>query len=166
MHPSPYDLLQLLTEAKRLDWGSPEQLRLLERLRTSCPAHAPGLLLSSRALLWGKPEPTEDPESFFASVEQLLNEALESSDRSPEALIGMARFQSVVRDSPQQAEVLYQEASTRALSALEESWAGLIESLAEQGKTEEAARLATRARALFPDSTAIAEAHGFGGLDK
>ncbi|NTX09799.1 hypothetical protein HUA74_31165 [Myxococcus sp. CA051A] len=163
MHPSPHELLELLSEAKRLEWGSEEQLRLLERLRTQCPAHVPGLLLSSRALLWGK-EDLADPATFFAEVEQLLLGAVDASDRTPEALIGLARFKSVVRDAPLEAEALYREAATRALTVLEEAWAGLIESLGEQGKTEGAATTATLARTLFPDSSALAEARKFAGL--
>ncbi|QSQ11321.1 hypothetical protein [Myxococcus landrumensis] len=163
MHPSPHELLELLSEARRLEWGSDAQLRLLERLRTHCPAHVPGLLLSSRALLWAK-EDLVDPTAFFAEVEQLLVAAIESADRSPEALIGLARFKSVVRDSPRDAEPLYQEAASRALSLLEEAWAGLIESLAEQEKTDEAARLSQHASRLFPASTALAEARRFARL--
>ncbi|AGC42020.1 hypothetical protein MYSTI_00670 [Myxococcus stipitatus DSM 14675] len=163
MHPSPHELMELLSEARRLEWGCDEQLRLLERLRTHCPAHVPGLLLSSRALLWAK-EDVPDPTAFFAEVEQILVSALESSDRSPETLLGMARFESVVRDSPGAAEALYREAASRASSLLEEAWAGLIESLGEQEKTDEAARLSQHASRLFPESTALAEARRFARL--
>lgn len=163
MHPSPDELLEMLSEAKRLEWGSAEQLKQLEQLRVCCPAYVPGLLLSSRALLWGKDD-LADPASFFTEVEHLLLRALDASDRTPEALNGMARFQSVVRDAPEQAEALYREAAMKAMSALEEAWAGLIEALGEQGKTEDAARTATLASKLFPGSHPLAEARGFAGL--
>jgi hypothetical protein len=94
----------------------------------------------------------------------MLQVAVDVSERAPGALSEQARFHSVVRDSPATAEALYREASQRALQALEESWAGLIEALGEQDKTEEAARLAERARQLFPQSPLLAEALRFARL--
>ncbi|MCP3100967.1 hypothetical protein LZ198_19010 [Myxococcus sp. K15C18031901] len=163
MHPSPIELQRLLSSALSMERGSAEQLQHLERLRTLCPSFVPGLLLSSRAMLWGK-EDVARPDAFFDEVERVLHHALEASNRSPEALVGMARFQSVVRDAPGEAESLYREAATKALAVLEESWAGLIESLAEQEKTEGAATTAARARQVFPDSEILSEARRFAGL--
>ncbi|MCE9669163.1 hypothetical protein LY474_15225 [Myxococcus stipitatus] len=163
MHPSPVELQRLLSSALSLERGSPEQLQHLERLRGHCPSFVPGLLLSSRAMLWGK-EDVPQPDVFFDEVERILHHALDASNRSPEALIGMARFQSVVRDAPAQAEALYREAATKALSLLEESWAGLIEAQGEQEKTAEAVDTATRASQVFPASESISEARRFAGL--
>jgi hypothetical protein len=165
MHPSPRELQQMLSEARSLELGSPRQLQLLENLRTHCPAFVPALLISSRAELWGE-EDAGPPEAFFDQVEKMLHDAVEASGREPSALIGLARFMNVVRDSPQAAEALYREASTRALELLEESWAGLIETLGEQEKKEEASRTAESARAVFPQSRHISEACEFAQLDK
>jgi len=165
MHPSPRELQQMLSEARSLELGSPRQLQLLESLRTHCPAFVPALLISSRAELWGE-EGTGPPEAFFDQVEKMLHEAVDASGRAPAALIGLARFMNVVRDSPQAAEVLYREASTRALELLEESWAGLIETLGEQEKKEEASRTAESARVIFPQSKQISEACEFAQLDE
>lgn len=165
MHPSPRELQQMFSEARSLELGSPQQLQLLESLRTHCPAFVPALLISSRAELWGE-EDTRPPETFFDEVERMLHDAVEASGREPAALIGLARFMNVVRNSPQAAEALYREASTRALAVLEESWAGLIETLGEQQKTDEATRTAESARVVFPQSKQISEACEFAQLDK
>jgi hypothetical protein len=165
MHPSPRELHQLLSEARNLELGSPQQLQLLQRIRTHCPAFVPALLISSRAELWNKDD-SGPPEAYFGEIERMLHAAVESSGREPTALIGLARFMSVVRDSPQAAEALYREASMKALELLEESWAGLIEALGEQEKMDEAARTAESARALFPQSKQISEACEFAQLDK
>lgn len=162
-HPSPQELLRLLSDARGLEWGSPQQLQLLERLRACCPAFVPGLLVSSRAMLWGK-EDIKDSAAFFDEVDQFLRHALDASGRAPEALVGMARFMSVVRDSPQAAEPLYREAVARALEVLEEAWAGLIESLGEQEKMEDAAGTAQLASKVFPDSEQLSEARRYARL--
>ncbi|WP_309897632.1 hypothetical protein [Archangium sp.] len=156
---------QLLSEARSLELGSPRQLQLLESLRTHCPAFVPALLISSRAELWDE-EDAGPPAAFFDQIEKMLRDAVEVSGREPAALIGLARFLNVVRDSPQAAEALYREASTKALELLEESWAGLIETLGEQEKMEEAARTAKSARGLFPQSRQISEACQFAQLDQ
>jgi hypothetical protein len=132
-------------------------------LRSHCPAFVPALLLESRAELWSQQD-TGPAEAAFDQVERMLQDAVEASGRAPGALTEQARFQSVVRGSPAAAEALYREASTRALEALEEAWAGLIEALGEQDKTEEAARLSERARQLFPHSQPLAEARRFAKL--
>jgi len=163
MHLSPHKLRQLLSDARNEEWGSHRQLQLLAELRACCPAFVPGLLLSCRAMLSGKEDVT-DPAAFFDEVEQVLLHALESSGREPGAVIGMARFMSVVRDSPQAAEPLYREAVAKALAVLEEAWAGLIESLGEQEKTAEAARTAELASKVFPQSEQLSEARRFAKL--
>lgn len=165
MHPNPSELRRLLSEARSPELGSPRQLQLLESLRAQCPAFVPALLISSRAELWGK-EDARPPEAFFDEVERMLHDAVEASGREPAALIGLARFMSVVRASPQAAEALYREASTKALELLEESWAGLIEALGEQEKTDEAARTAESAREVFPQSKRISEACELAQFDK
>jgi hypothetical protein len=163
MHPSPRELQQLLSEARSLELGSPRQLQLLESLRAHCPAFLPALLLSGRAELWGKEE-VGSSEAFFDAVERMLRDAVETSGREPAALVALARFMSVVRDSPQDAEALYREASTRALAVLEEAWAGLIEALGEQEKLDEAAHTARSARQVFPESRQLSEACDFAKL--
>lgn len=163
MHPSPRELLHLLAQARSEELGSARQLELLGTLRQRCPAFVPALLLESRAELWSK-EDAGSTEAAFAEIERMLREAVEVSHRTPEALMELARFESVVRGSPTAAEALYREASTRALAGLEEAWAGLIESLGEQDKTDEARQVADRARQLFPDSKPITEAIQFARL--
>lgn len=160
MHASPSELQQMLSEAKGLELGSPAQLRALEALRVGCPAFVPGLLTLSRAILWGK-EDLGAPAPFFDEVERILRDAAHASGREPAALVGLARFASVIRDSPQAAESLYREAIARSLEILEEAWAGLIEALGEQEKTEEAARTADLAGKVFPRSAQLAEARRF-----
>ncbi|WP_245814287.1 hypothetical protein [Cystobacter ferrugineus] len=68
---------------------------------------------------------------------------------------------SIVRASPEAAEALYREASTRALEILEESWSGLIEALGEQEKTGEATLISERAGQIFPGSKQLTEARTF-----
>jgi hypothetical protein len=165
MHPSPHELQQMLSEARSLKLGSPRQLQLLKSIRTHCPAFVPALLISGRAELWGE-EDAGPPDAFFDEVERMLHDAVEASSREPSALIGLARFMSVMRDSPHAAEALYREASTKALAVLEEAWAGLIESLGEQEKMDEATRTAETARGVFPQSKQISEACDFAQLDK
>ena len=163
MHPSPHDLRHLLSEARSQELGSPRQLQLLGTLRHLCPAFVPALLLESRAELWSQ-EDAGPTEEAFAQIERMLHEAAEVSHRTPEALMELARFESVVRDSPSSAEQLYREASQRALASLETAWAGLIEALGEQEKTDEARRIADQARQLFPDSKPLTEARQFARL--
>ncbi|MET0400846.1 MAG: hypothetical protein ABW123_00530 [Cystobacter sp.] len=162
-HPRPHELQQLLVEARRLELGSPQQVKVLGELRKHCPTFVPALLLASRAELWS-PDDTISAQAAFDEVERMLQVAVDVSERTPGALNEQARFYSVVRDSSAAAEALYREASERALQSLEESWAGLLEALGEQNKTEEAARLAERARQLFPHSPLLAEARRFSGL--
>jgi hypothetical protein len=114
-------------------------------------------------MLWGK-EDVEDAPAFFDEVEQVLRHALDASGREPGALLGIARFMSTVRDSPQAAEPLYREAVSRALEVLEEAWAGLIETLGELEKTDDAARTAEAASKVFPRSEQLAEARKFARL--
>ena len=160
MHPSPSELQQMLSEAKGLELGSPAQLQVLEAIKVGCPAFVPGLLTLSRAMLWGK-EDVGAPAPFFDEVERILHAAVHASGREPAALVGLARFASVVRDSPQAAESLYREAIARSLELLEEAWAGLIEALGEQEKTEEATRTAELAGEVFPQSKQLSEARRF-----
>jgi|SRR6218665_518022 len=163
MHSSPRELQQMLSEARSLELGSSQQRQLLEQLRARCPAFFPALLLAGRAELWSQDD-SEQTDAIFDQVERMLQDAVDASGRSPEALLGLARFMSVVRASPEAAETLYREASTRTLELLEESWSGLIEALGEQDKTDEATRLAERARDIFPDSQQLAEARSFAKL--
>lgn len=160
IHLSPGELQKMLSDARSLEWGSPEQLQLLERLRASCPAFVPGLLISSRAMLWGKDDVAE-PAAFFDEVEQVLRHALDASGREAAALIGMARFMRVVRDAPEAAEPLYREAVSRSLEILEEAWAGLIETLGELEKMKDAADTAEAASKVFPRSEQLSEARKY-----
>ena len=162
-HPSLRELQQWLAEARRLELGSPSQVKLLGELRRHCPTFVPALLLASRAELWN-PDDTTSAPTAFDEIERMLQVAVDVSDRAPGALNEQARFHSVVRDSSATAETLYREASERALQALEEAWAGLIEALGEQDKSDEAARLSERARQLFPASSLLAEARDFAKL--
>lgn len=163
MHGTSRELQQMLSEAQSFELGDPRQLQLLEELRARCPAFVPGLLLWSRAVLWAR-EDVEHPAPFFDEVERILCEALDASGRQPAALMGMARFMSVVRDSPQAAEALYREAAEKSLQLLEESWAGLIEALGEQDKKDDAQRTAELASRTFPQSEPLSEARRFAGL--
>lgn len=163
MHSSPRELQQLMLEARNLELGSPRQLQLLETLRARCPTFVPALLLTSRAQLWN-PDNAEQSDAIFAQIEQMLRDAVEASGRTPESLMGLARFMSVVRASPEAAEALYREASKRALEILEESWSGLIEALGEQEKADEALRISEHARQVFADSEQLDEARTFAQL--
>jgi hypothetical protein len=165
MHPSPHELQQMLSEAMGLKFGSPQQLQLLKSIRTHCPAFAPALLISGKAELLSE-EDSGPTNAFIDEIERMLHDAVAASGRTPATLIGLARFMSLMRDSPQTAETLYREASTKALEVLEEAWAGLIESLGEQEKMTEAARIAETARGVFPQSKQLSEACNFAQLDK
>ncbi|WP_170115497.1 hypothetical protein [Melittangium boletus] len=94
----------------------------------------------------------------FDEGEQALRLAVESSGEDASALVELAHFLDVVRDSPEEAEPLFAEAAQRASKLLEEAWAGWIGVLSQQEKFDAALELSSRAQRVFPDSELIAEA--------
>jgi len=157
MHMTPQELRRRLEAARRAQAGSAQRIQAHQELAEQCPAFVPNLLALSRSLQLDSREEA-DAQAHFAEGERALRDAVEVSGEDASALIELAHFLDVVRDSPAEAEVLFAEAARRASKLLEEAWAGWIGVLAEQEKLDAALELASRAQRMFPDSELITEA--------
>ena len=154
---TPQELRGRLEAARRAHAGSAQRIQAHQELAEQCPAFVPNLLALSRSLQLDSREEA-DAQAHFAEGERALRDAVEVSGEDASALIELAHFLDVVRDSPAEAEVLFAEAARRASKLLEEAWAGWIGALAEQEKLDAALELASRAQRVFPDSELITEA--------
>ncbi len=114
------------------------------------PAFVPHLRAPSRALQ--RSDAGTDAPARLAESERALRAAVEVSGEEASALIPLAHFLDVARDSPTEAEALFAEAARRASKRFEEVWAGWMGVLGEQEKLEAALELASRAQRMFPDS--------------
>jgi hypothetical protein len=159
-HPSLDEMLASMRaarEAGSVNEASPEQLQRLRGLVRDCPAFTPNLLELAR-LLQLTDEPGVDMEQALAEIQRLLEQAVQASGRSAPALLELAHFIDVFRDSPGLAEALFEESAVSALSALESSWAGLIDFwvMARTKDTlEKALKLGELAERVFPESPRI-----------
>lgn len=160
MHMTPQELRRRLEAARSTQAGSAQRIQAHRELAEQCPACVPNLLALSRSLQLDRQEEA-DAQSHFAESERALRDAVEVSGEDASALIELAHFLDVVRDTPTEAELLFAEAARRASKLLEEAWAGWIGVLGEQGKLDAALELANRAQRMFPDSEAITEAVEF-----
>jgi hypothetical protein len=159
-HPSLEEMIAKMRaarEAGSVNEASPEQLRQLRELARECPAFTPNLLELAR-LLRLTDEPEVDTEEAFAEIQRLLEQAVLASGRSAPALLELAHFIDVFRDAPKLAEQLFEESVASALSALENSWAGLIDFWVmerEKHTLEKALKLGELAERVFPESPRI-----------
>ena len=162
MHMTAQELKRRWEAARSEPAGSARQIQAHRELAEQCPAFVPNLLALGRSLQLDREEATEaQAQASFAEVERVLRGAVELSGEDASALIELAHFLDVIRDTPSEAEALFAEAARRASRLLEEAWAGWISVLGEQEKLEAALELANRAQRVFPDSALIAEAIAF-----
>ncbi len=164
MHKLPHELRQMLETIQHKPHSSPDEalsrIKQLRELMELCPTFVPAILALSRALQLN-PNEIHDPQAYFAEIEQLLRGAEEISGNDASALIELAHFTDVIKDTPSAAEAMFAQASQRALKLLEEAWAGQIGTLGQQDKLDAALKLAEQAAKTLPDSTLIREAVEF-----
>ncbi|WP_052519035.1 hypothetical protein [Archangium violaceum] len=159
-HPSLDEMIARMRaarEAGSANEASPEQLQRLRELVRECPAFTPNLLELAR-LLRLTDEPEVEMEQALEEIQGLLEKAVQASGRSAPALLELAHFIDVFRDSPKLAEALFEESVASALSALEGSWAGLIDFWGMErtkDSLEKALKLSELAERVFPESTSI-----------
>ncbi|HEX5750140.1 MAG TPA: hypothetical protein VFZ09_28175 [Archangium sp.] len=159
-HPSLDEMMARMRaarEAGSANEASPEQLQRLRELARDCPAFTPNLLELAR-LLQLTDEPEVEMEQALEEIQGLLEQAVQASDRSAPALLELAHFIDVFRDSPGVAEALFEESVASALRALEGSWAGLIDFWAMErtkDSLEKALKLSELAVRVFPESPSI-----------
>lgn len=141
-------------EAGKEHRGSPLQLQLHRELAESCPAFVPNLLHLARSLLLGDaPGPKDD--HAFDEIQRLLEQAVQSSDRSAPALVELAYFHDSIHNDFKTARPLYAEGAAQALAVLEDAWAGLLTSLVLEQQIPEALALAQQAERMFPESARL-----------
>ncbi len=138
--------------------GHPEQVRLLRELTAACPTFTPGLLYLAWALQLSEAPPA-DAEAGFTEIQHLLEQAVQSSNRSAPALVELGSFVDTFHNSPE-AEKLYEEGAARSLETLEDAWAGLLRFWKHERTKESLAKalpLAELAEKVFPQSPRIRE---------
>lgn len=159
-HPSLDEMMvwmRAAREAGSVNEASPEQLQRLRALARACPAFTPNLLELAR-LLRLTDEPGVASEQALAEIQRLLEDAVQASDRGAPALLELAHFMYVFRNSSELAETLFEESAASALRALENSWAGLIDFWVTERRTdmlEKALKLGDLAERVFPSSSRI-----------
>lgn len=137
--------------------GHPEQVKRLRALTEDCPAFTPGLLYLAWALQLSDEAPQGDAEEDFAEIQRLLEQAVQSSNRSAPAVVELGYFLDTFYNSPE-AEGLYEEGATRSLETLEDAWAGLLRFWKHERTKESLAKalpLAALAEKVFPESPRI-----------
>jgi tetratricopeptide (TPR) repeat protein len=145
---------QATNAAGRTFRGDPDQLRSHRELAETCPAFTPNLLRLAR-LLRLVDEPGSDAEAMLAEVQRLLEQSVQASDRSADTLIELGYFLDTHRNDPEQARKLLEEGAAKALSSLEDAWAGLIRHFEMEKQLSQALELSARAEKLFPNSGRI-----------
>jgi tetratricopeptide (TPR) repeat protein len=157
-HPTTQELQAKLRAARETDRPGQrptlEKVKRLRELLATCPTFTPGMVELARTLQLTE-EPGVDAEDAFIEIQQLLEQAVEGSDRSAPAVIELAYFLDSIRNAPEKARPLYEEGASRALANLEDAWAGLLTQLTLEEKLEEALALAQKAEQLFPDSVRL-----------
>jgi tetratricopeptide (TPR) repeat protein len=149
---SPEELMARLQAAREEGGGkpgSPDRLRLHRELAAVAPAFVPNLLELGRGLQVADEAPGE---AAFTEAETILRQAVAVSNRSAPALVELAYFLHLVRDSPQEMEPLLEEAINKSLHLLEDAWTGLINALVEQEEYQRALEVSEKALRIFPDS--------------
>lgn len=162
-HPSVEELMARMRTAREVGSANAatlEQLQQLRALARECPAFTPNLLELAR-LLRLTDEPGVGSQEALAEIQRLLEQAVQASARSAPAVLELAHFLYVFRNSPELAETLFEESAASALRALENSWAGLLDFwVTEQRKDtlEKALKLGELAARVFPESPRILNA--------
>lgn len=158
LHPKVAELVERLRTARQA--GSPgdaEWLRLHRELAEDSPAFTPNLLELARQLQLAD-EPGRDAQEAFAEVQRLLEQAVVGSERSAPAVVELGYFLDTVHNDTEQAAKLYEEGAAKALSTLEDAWAGLLRAWLHERTREslgKALRLSELAEQLFPESGRI-----------
>ncbi|WP_224366657.1 hypothetical protein [Hyalangium versicolor] len=153
-HLSPQELLSKLQTARTTAESHPgatRHLTIQRELAEDCPAFTPNLLQLAR-MLRRTDEPNQGVEEMLAEVQHLLEQAVHASGRSADTLIELAYFLDTHRNAPDEARKLFEEGAAKALSSLEDAWAGLIRLLEMNEQLPQALELSTRAEKLFPES--------------
>jgi hypothetical protein len=144
-------------EACGTNQASPEQLKQHRELVAACPALVPNLLELARLMLLTD-EPSVAAEEGFTEIQQLLEQAVQASERSAPALLELGYFMDGVRNSPGVAEKLLEESAAKALKTLEDAWTALINLWVVENREEtlrKALVLGALAEKLFPDSATL-----------
>jgi hypothetical protein len=159
-HPSLDELTAMFQAARKAgeaDKNNPEQLRLHRELLAACPAFTPNLLRLAR-LLQLIEQPDMDAQESFAEAQRLLEQAVQSSERSAPSLVELGYFLDDLRNASAGAFTLYQEGAAKALETLEYAWAGMIRYWTDTRTREslsQALQLGERAMKVFPESERI-----------
>jgi hypothetical protein len=159
-HPSVEELLARMRSAREAggaNQASPEQLRRHRELVAACPAFTPNLLELARLLLLTD-EPEVDSNQAFAEIQRLLEQAVHASNRSAPALLELAHFMDSIRNTPTEAETIFEESAATALRSLEASWSALINLWTVENRKEtleKALRLSELVEKLFPPTSGI-----------
>jgi tetratricopeptide (TPR) repeat protein len=135
-----------------------ESLDVLDEVHEACPSFVPALLLAGRRLQSSKAASPADLRAGMRKARKYLQKAVVASDRSAASLVELGYFLHVVEKQPQAAESMLRAGVEKALTVLEDGWAGLLDVLCSEGRLEEARALGKRAQTLFPDSVRIATA--------
>jgi tetratricopeptide (TPR) repeat protein len=150
-------MFQAARRAGEADKNNPEQLQLHREILAACPAFTPNLLRLSR-LLQLIDQPEVDARESFSEAQQLLEQAVQSSERSAPALVELGYFLDDLRNAPEDAFRLYQEGAAKALETIEYAWAGMIRYWTDMRTREslsQALQLGERALKFFPESERI-----------
>jgi tetratricopeptide (TPR) repeat protein len=159
-HPSLDELTAMFQAARKegeADKNNPEQLRLHRELLAACPAFTPNLLRLAR-LLQLIDQPEVDAQKSFAEAQRLLEQAVQSTERSAPSLVELGYLLDDLRNAPEDAFTLYQEGAAKALETLEYAWAGMIRYWTDTRTREslsQALQLGERALKVFPESERI-----------
>lgn len=159
-HPSLDELTAMFQAARKAgeaDKDNPEQLRIHRELLAACPAFTPNLLRLAR-LLQLIDQPSVDARESFSEAQRLLEQAVQSSERSAPSLVELGYFLDDLHNAPDDAFALYQEGADKSLETLEYAWAGMIRHWTDKRTREslsQALQLGERALKVFPDSERI-----------
>jgi hypothetical protein len=159
-HPPVGKLLEKLHAARQ--GGGAEsarlgQVKLYRELLAQCSTFTPALLELGR-LLQLTDEPGVEAEAAFAEIQRLLEQAVQVSGREAPALVELGYFLDTIHNDTEQAAKLYEEGAAKALSTLEDAWAGLLRAWLHERTREslgKALRLGQLAEQLFPESGRI-----------
>ena len=159
-HPGVEELwmrMRAAREAGDANQASPEQLKRHRELAALCPAFTPNLLELARLLLLTD-EPDESAEKGFAEIQHLLGQAVHASNRSAPALLELGHFIDGVRNTPEEAELLFEECAASALRTVEGAWSALLNLWTMENRKEtleKALKLGATAEKLFPPEASI-----------
>ncbi|WPB81885.1 hypothetical protein KYC5002_22565 [Archangium violaceum] len=159
-HPSLDELTAMFQAARKAgeaDKDNPEQIRIHRELLAACPAFTPNLLRLAR-LLQLIDQPNVDARESFSEAQRLLEQAVQSSERSAPSLVELGYFLDDLHNAPDDAFALYQEGAEKSLETLEYAWAGMIRHWTDKRTSEslsQVLQLGERALKVFPDSERI-----------